>query len=98
MDTLYLYARDGCHLCDEARATIEQLLAERTRAGLPSPTVVERDIDTNEDWLRAFMTTIPVVELGDRRLELAVSPARVRRLLSDALDAPARPATLASEG
>ena len=98
MDTLFLYARDGCHLCDEARATIDLLLAERARAGLPSPTVVERDIDTNKDWQRAYMTTIPVVELGGRRLELAVSPARLRRLLSDALDAPAQPATLASEG
>ena len=64
--------------------------AGRTQAaGLPSPTLVERDIDTNEDWQRAFMTTIPVVELADRRLELATSPARIRRLLADVLDVPA---------
>ena len=60
MDELYLYARAGCHLCDETRTALVQLLAEREAAGLPSPTLVERDIDTNEDWQRAFMATIPV--------------------------------------
>ena len=89
MDELYLYARAGCHLCDETRTALVQLLAERKAAGLPSPTLVERDIDTNEGWQRAFMTTIPVVELADRRLELATSPARIRRLLADVLDVPA---------
>ena len=86
MDELYLYARAGCHLCEETRTALVQLLAEREAAGLPSPTLVERDIDTNEDWQRAFMTTIPVVELAGRWLELATSPARIRRLLADVLD------------
>ena len=86
MDELYLYARAGCHLCDETRTALVQQLAEREAAGLPSPTLVERDIDTNEDWQRAFMTTIPVVELAGRRLELATSPTRIRRLLADVLD------------
>ena len=89
MDELYLYARAGCHLCEETRTALVQLLAEREAAGLPSPILVERDIDTNEDWMRAFMTTIPVVELAGRLLELATSPARIRRLLADVLDVPA---------
>ena len=89
MDDLYLYARAGCHLCGETRTALVQMLAEREAAGLPSPTLVERDIDTNEDWQRAFMATIPVIELRDRRLELATSPARIRRLLADVLDVPA---------
>lgn len=89
MDDLYLYARAGCHLCDETRSALVQLLADRQAAGLPSPTLVERDIDTNEEWQRAFMATIPVIELRDRRLELATSPARIRRLLADVLDVPA---------
>jgi hypothetical protein len=83
---LVLYARPGCGLCDEARATLDLLLAERAARGLRAPRVIERDIDTDEDWQRAFAFTIPVVELGDRRLELATSPARLRRLLEDALD------------
>jgi hypothetical protein len=89
MDELYLYARAGCHLCEETRTALVQVLAEREAAGLPSPTLVERDIDTNEDWQRAFMAIIPVIELRDRRLELATSPARIRRLLADVLDVPA---------
>ena len=89
MDELYLYARTGCHLCEETRTALVQLLADRAAAGLPSPSLVERDIDTDEDWQRAFMTTIPVVELAGRRLEVATSPARIRRPLADVLDVPA---------
>ena len=55
------------------------------------PAIVERDIETDEDWHRRYAFTIPVVVLGDRELELATSPARLRRLLEDVLDgAPAR--------
>ena len=84
---LVLYGRDGGHLCDEARSILEALLAERRATGLPFPTLVERDITTDHDWERQFFTTIPVVELGDRRLELATSVSRLRRLLADVLDA-----------
>jgi glutaredoxin-like protein DUF836 len=89
MDELYLYTRAGCHLCDDTRIALVQLLAERRATGLPSPILVERDIDTDEVWQRAFMTTIPVIELAEQRLELATRPSRIRRLLADVLDAPA---------
>jgi glutaredoxin len=82
MSQIVLYSREGCGLCAEARATLEALLEDRRRAGLPSPTLVERDITTNPDWERAYFTTIPVVELNDRWLELAISPAKLRRLLA----------------
>jgi hypothetical protein len=62
------------------------LLAERAEAGKPVPHLIKRDIDTNEDWLRAFLTTIPVVELAGRRIELAVSAPKIRRLLDEVLD------------
>ena len=83
---LILYGRAGCHLCDEARDLLVALLRERTDAGQATPRVVERDIESNDDWHRAFFETIPVLELGDRRLELATSPAKIRRLLADGLD------------
>jgi hypothetical protein len=83
---LILYTRDGCHLCDEAREIVRSLLADRRTRGVPSPTLVERDVTTNPDWERAFLTTIPVLELRDERLELATSAARIRRLLAN-LDA-----------
>lgn len=84
---LILYGRPGCHLCDDARAVAGQLLAARARAGLPAPILVERNIETDPAWQRAFFETIPVVELGGRRIELATSAGRIQRLLSDVLDA-----------
>lgn len=84
---LVLYSRPGCGLCDETRTLLAALLDERRRAGLPTPTLVERDIETDPAWEQAYFTSIPVVELGDRRLELATSVAKLRRLLTDVLDA-----------
>jgi hypothetical protein len=85
---LVLYARPGCHLCEETRAAIALLLADREARGLPVPALVERDIEADEDLHRRFLELIPVVELGPGRLELATSVVRLRRLLSDVLDAP----------
>jgi len=84
---LFVYGRPGCHLCEETRGLLTAILDERSRAGLPIPTVVERDIETDPAWHRAYLTVIPVVELGDRRLDLATSPAKLLRLLADVLDA-----------
>ena len=84
-----LYARAGCHLCDETRALLHALLGERVAQGKVPVRLVERDIEADPELHRRFFTTIPVVELGDRRLELATSPAKLRRLLADVLDAPA---------
>jgi hypothetical protein len=85
---LVLYGRDGCRLCDETRSTLDALLAERRTAGLPAPELVERDITTDPELERRYFALIPVVELGDHRLDLATSPAKLRRLLADALDGP----------
>ena len=84
---LILYGREGCHLCAEARISITLLLSERASTGRPTPTLVERDIESDPAWQRAYFTTIPVIELGDRRLELVTSVAKMRRLLTDVLDA-----------
>ncbi len=81
---LVLYARPGCHLCDEAREVVTAILAERLAAGKPAPRLVERDITTDPALERELFTTIPVLELGERRLELAASAARIRRFLDGA--------------
>jgi len=84
---LILYGRPGCGLCDETRSFVTGLLKARRAAGLATPRLVERDIEADPAWQRAFFASIPVLELADRRMELATSPARVRRLLTDVLDA-----------
>lgn len=83
---LILYGRPDCGLCDEAREVVTALLADRATRGLPVPAFVDRDIDTDPAWQRAYFATIPVIELGDRRLETVTSLAKVRRLLADELD------------
>ncbi len=83
---LVLYSRAGCHLCDEARELLQALLDERARQGLTTPRLDEIDIESDPELERRFFTTIPVVELGDRRVELATSAAKLRRLLADVLD------------
>jgi hypothetical protein len=88
---LILFGRPGCGLCDEARDLIRALLEERSRAGRSTPRLREVDIETDPGLERNYFATIPVVELGERRLELAISAAKLRRLLADVLDA--EPAT-----
>jgi len=84
---LILYGRPDCALCDETRELLRALLNERAAAGLPTPALRDVDIESDPDLEREFLATIPVVELGDRRLEIVTSAARLRRLLADVLDA-----------
>ncbi|HEX8939921.1 MAG TPA: glutaredoxin family protein [Candidatus Limnocylindrales bacterium] len=84
---LVLYGKPGCHLCEDAAATLVGLLDERIAAGLAVPRLVERDITTDPAWERAFFETIPVVELGQRRLPLAVRRGALARWLAEALEA-----------
>jgi len=84
---LILYSRPGCGLCDETRRDVQAILEARRAAGLAAPALIERDIESDPGWERDFFQSIPVVELADRRLELATSPARVSRLLIDVLGA-----------
>jgi len=83
---LVLYARAGCGLCEEAREALALLLTERRATGRPVPTIVERDIASDAALEQALFDRIPVVEIGDRRVELTSSPAKLRRLLEVALD------------
>jgi glutaredoxin len=60
--TVTLYGRDGCHLCDDARAA---LLRVRDRAPF---TLEEVDITTADDLHRRYLERIPVVALDGREL------------------------------
>jgi hypothetical protein len=87
---LVLYTRPGCELCDEARDSIQSVLEDRASRGGALPRLVEIDVQADTHLEARFGNLVPVVELGDRRLELAVSAARIRRLLADVLDGTAR--------
>ena len=52
---LYVYSRQGCHLCD---VLVEELLP-LVRGRLD---VEVRDIDSREDWKARFDVRIPVLE------------------------------------
>jgi hypothetical protein len=65
---------------------IGALLADRDANGQATPTLREVDITTDPALERRWFDRIPVVELGDRRVELVTGVAKVRRLLADALD------------
>jgi glutaredoxin len=82
-----LYTRPGCGLCDEARATLEGILEDRATRGDAIATVREVDITADPDLEARFFDVIPVVEVRGRRLDLAISPAKLRRFVAESLDA-----------
>jgi Glutaredoxin-like domain (DUF836) len=57
-----LYARPGCHLCDEARAVI---LAEQERTGF---VFEEVDVSASDELELGYGIRIPVVEVDGREL------------------------------
>jgi len=73
-----LYSREGCHLCETARAVI---VAERSRSAFAFEEV---DIETSDELVKEYGIRIPVVTVdGDERFEIEVDPvafaAAVRR-------------------
>jgi hypothetical protein len=82
---LILYGRPGCGLCDDTRQAITVVIAERRSSGSPVPRVTERDISIDPGLAATLGDRIPVVELGDRRLELVTSVGRLRRLMTEVL-------------
>jgi len=83
---LVLFTRAGCGLCDEAREAIEVVLDERRRSGRPVPLLREVDIAADPALKEAYGERIPVVTLGDERLELIVGARRLARLMERVLD------------
>ena len=83
---IVLYTREGCHLCDDARAIVQELLEDRAARGQRTAALRERDIATDPAWERQLFDRIPVIEIRGRRLELVTSAAKVRAFLADALD------------
>lgn len=69
-----LYTRQGCGLCDEAKATLEQ-------HGL---TVQSVDIDTDPALRDQYNLLVPVIWIGGKeRFRGQVNPVLLRRLLEN---------------
>jgi redox-sensing transcriptional repressor len=76
-----LYGRAGCHLCDEARVVLQ-----RVQTDLPF-TLIERDIDSDDQLLRRYLERIPVIALGGEELfDFHVDEARLRARLAGGVD------------
>jgi glutaredoxin len=72
-----LYARPDCHLCDEARAQLESLRAERGAFEIE-----EVDIDSDDRLLSRYLERIPVVALdGETVSELGLDEDELRARL-----------------
>jgi hypothetical protein len=77
MTDVVVYSRPGCHLCEEAVATIVALHQQGYRFGLH-----EIDIDSDELLLRRYLEKIPVVEIdGALVSELVLDEGAVRAKL-----------------
>jgi hypothetical protein len=71
-----LYGRDGCCLCDDARALLLRVRAERPF------NFSERDIDRDDGLLHRYLERIPVVTIdGAEAFELFVDESELRARL-----------------
>jgi glutaredoxin len=74
MRTVVLYGREGCCLCDDAREVLERVRRRRPFS------LEERDIDRDEELLRAYLERIPVVTIdGVEAFELFVDESELER-------------------
>ncbi len=72
---LTLYTRADCHLCEEAKATLQPLLAE---FGI---SLREVDVDTDPELRTRFGEEVPVLLLNGRKVaKYRVDVKRLRRL------------------
>ncbi|WP_392543200.1 glutaredoxin family protein [Oryzobacter telluris] len=72
-----LVGREGCHLCDTARATIERVTAELGVA------YEERSIDEDPELREAYAEQIPVTFVDGRQHDYwRVDEARLRAALA----------------
>ncbi len=71
-----LYSKPGCHLCDEARAVVEQVCAQTGEE------YDEIDITTSEALVRAYGEEIPVTFVDGAQHDFwRVDPDRLRAAL-----------------
>jgi len=74
MPRVVLYARPGCHLCEEVGVSLDEMLGPEGYATV--------DIETHDELLLRYGHRIPVVALdGADRLEAPIGDADMRALI-----------------
>lgn len=72
-----LLGRRGCHLCEQARAVVDDVCT------VLGESWVERDVDDDPDLRSRYSDLVPVVQVdGDDVAHFQVSPAVLRRALA----------------
>ncbi|MDX9991785.1 MAG: DUF2085 domain-containing protein [Anaerolineales bacterium] len=80
MQTVTLFTRKDCGLCDQARADLDSLQQE-----IPHQ-LVEIDIESDPSLLKSYLAEIPVVEAGPYRLTAPFGLPELRMTLGAARD------------
>jgi glutaredoxin len=71
--------RPGCHLCDEAIAVVESVVAET------GDSYEERNVDRDPELLRRYSEQVPVIFVDGRQHDFwRVDPGRLRAALRKA--------------
>ena len=77
MSAVTLYGRPGCHLCDEARDVLLRVREDRPF------TLLEVDIERDDELFKRYLERIPVVCLdGEELFDFEVDEAALRHRLS----------------
>ncbi len=72
---LILYERDGCHLCDEARVLLDEMIGPDRYARV--------DIETDDELVLRYGFRVPVLALdGVDRLEAPITSPDLEELLA----------------
>ena len=76
MRKITFYTRNGCHLCDEAKAAIT--------LHFPDLALEEVDVDTDPELIRLYGEEVPVGYLGETKVfKYRLDVNRLRRLLDE---------------
>ena len=88
MSRVTLYTKPGCHLCEDARAIVEQVCAE------VGADWSEVDITQDEELFTEYGEQIPVTFVDGKQHDFwRVDPARLRKALTGADADPVQPET-----
>lgn len=85
LPTLIFYARDGCHLCEEARAELQSVLEDRVKRGEPIARVRVVDVDSSPELKSRYNDVIPVMALNGTELPLVMGRRTIERFLDRTL-------------